>query len=96
MSSKYIHRLTADSPESRQHIVNLLGELQRTFIRAKTPLGPAISPVITAWRLERDGSYVVQFSPLAAERLPELAGLPLLEAARELAATPEPGPEPAA
>lgn len=96
MSSKYLHRLTADSPENRQQIISVLAELQRTFIRAKTPIGHAISPVISGWRLERDGSYVVQFSPLAAERLPELSGMPLLEAARKLSESPASGLEPAA
>lgn len=94
--SKFLHRLTADSPESREHIITLLADLQRTFIRARTPIGPAISPVVSAWRLERDGSYVVQFSPLAAERLPALEGLPLLEAAGKLSESPASGLEPAA
>jgi hypothetical protein len=94
--SKYLHRLLADNPETREHIITLLAELQRTFIRARTPIGPAISPVVSAWRLERDGSYVVQFSPLAAERLPEASGLPLLESARKLSAAPDSGLEPAA
>lgn len=88
MSSKYLHRLNADDPETRQLIPTLLSELQRTFIRAKTPIGEAISPVISTWRLEKDGSFVVQFSPLAAERLPDLAGVELLQAARSLAQAP--------
>lgn len=94
--SRYLHRLTADNPEAREHIMTLLADLQRTFIRARTPIGPAISPVVSTWRLERDGSYAVQFSPLAAERLPELEGLPLLEAARKLSESPPPGLEPVA
>lgn len=81
MSSKYLHRLAANDPETRE----LLAELQRTFIRAKTPIGAAISPVISGWRQEKDGSLVVQFSPLAADHLPDLSGVALLRAARELA-----------
>ena len=96
MSSKYLHRLTADDPETRQLIQSRLSELQRTFIRAKTPIGEAISPVISGWRIEKDGSYSVQFSPLAVERLPEATGLALLEAARALAQAPAPGLNPAA
>lgn len=88
MSTKYLHRLTADDPETRQLIPTLLTELQRTFIRARTPIGEAISPIISAWRLEKDGSFVAQFSPLAAERLPDLSGVELLRAAKSLAQAP--------
>ncbi|MES2919334.1 MAG: hypothetical protein V4729_12055 [Pseudomonadota bacterium] len=96
MSSKYLHRLTADDPETRQLIPTLLSELQRTFIRAKTPIGEAISPIISSWRLEKDGSFVAQFSPLAADRLPDASGLELLRAAKSLAQVPAAGLSPAA
>lgn len=96
MSSKYLHRLTADDPETRQLIPTLLSELQRTFIRAKTPIGEAISPIISSWRLEKDGSFVAQFSPLAADRLPDASGLELLRAAKSLAQAPAAGLSPAA
>lgn len=81
MSSRYLHRLAGNDPETRE----LLAELQRTFIRTKTPIGPAISPVVSSWRQEKDGSLLVQLSPLVAQQLPELTGLAVLRAARELA-----------
>lgn len=86
MSSKFIHRIKAADSATSQLISNLLVELQSAFIRAKTPLGAAISLVISSWRQEKDGTFVVQFSPLAAERLPALSGLALLQAAQGLAA----------
>lgn len=76
---------------ARLFIPTLLTELQRTFIRAKTPIGEAISPPTSSWRLEKDGSFVAQFSPLAAERLPDASGLELLRAAQSLGCRPEPG-----
>jgi hypothetical protein len=85
MSSKTLHRLAANDTETR----GLLAELQRTFIRTKTPIGAAIYPVVSAWHQEKDGSLVVQFSPLAADQLPALSGLALLRAARALAEAPE-------
>lgn len=85
MSSKSIHRIQAKDPASRQLISTLLAELQTVFIRVKTPIGEAISSVISAWRQQDDGSFLVQFSPLAAERLPALADLELLQAAKALA-----------
>ena len=88
MSNKITHRITANDPALRHLITNLLAELQGAFIRAKTPIGEAISTIISSWRLEKDGSFVVQFSPLAAERLPALSGLELLQAAQGLAASP--------
>lgn len=94
MSSKYLHRLTADDPETRQLIQSRLAELQRTFIRARTPIGEAISPIISSWRIEKDGAFVAQFSPLAAERLPDASGIKLLQAALALAHAP--GMNPAA
>lgn len=85
MSSKFLHRLAAIDTETR----DLLAELQRTFIRIKTPIGAAISPVVSAWHQDKDGSIVVQFSPLAADLLPDLSGVALLRAARALAQAPD-------
>ncbi len=90
MSSKSVHRIQAVDSASRQLVATLLGELQGIFIHAQTPVGAAVSSVISAWRQEKDGSFVVQFSPLAAARLPALSGLELLQAARELAAEAAP------
>jgi hypothetical protein len=88
MSSKSVHRIQAADSASSQLVSALLAELQGLFIRGTTPFGAAVSSVISAWRQEKDGTFVVQFSPLAAARLPALSGLELLQAARELAAEP--------
>ena len=96
MSKKFLHRITATDPASRQQVTTLLAELQGIFIRANTPMGPAISSVIRSWRLEKDGSYIVEFSSLMADRLPDLSGLPLLQAAKGLATTSPPAPVEAA
>lgn len=88
MSSKSVHRIKAVDSASSQLVTSLLAELQGLFIRAKTPVGAAVSSVISTWRQEKDGTFIVQFSPLAAARLPALSGLELLQAARELAAEP--------
>lgn len=86
MSSKFLHRITAVDAATRQQVTALLAELQSLFIRTKTPVGAAISAVIRSWRQDKDGSFLVEFSSLAAERLPPLSGLELLIAARSLAA----------
>lgn len=86
MPSKFLHRITAVDSATRQQITALLAELQSLFIRTKTPVGAAISAVIRSWRQEKDGSFLVEFSSLVAERLPPLSGLELLIAARGLAA----------
>jgi hypothetical protein len=104
MSSNYVHRITPRDPASSQRIASLLAELQGIVIRGKTANGSALSFVVSAWRQDPEGSFIVQFSPLAAERLPALAGIELLEAARGLAlaqallpdALAEPHPSPAA
>ncbi|MDF3032016.1 MAG: hypothetical protein K0R03_2574 [Moraxellaceae bacterium] len=85
MNRRFVHYIKATDPASRHRIVALLGELKGIFIRTSTPLGTAISPVISSWRLEQDDVYEVQFTALAAVRLPELSGIELLEAARMLA-----------
>jgi hypothetical protein len=89
MSSKFIHRIQAPDQASSQRITSVLAELQKAFIRARTPIGEAISTIISSWRQEQDGTFIVQFSPLAAEQLPALSGIELLQAARGLA---QPGP----
>lgn len=86
MTHKFLHRITATDPAFRQQVTSLLSELQGIFIRAHTPVGPAISSVIRSWRQEKDGTILVEFSSLVAERLPALSGLPLLQAAKGLAA----------
>lgn len=86
MSSKFLYRITATDSATRQQVNALLAELQSLFIRTRTPVGAAISAVIRGWRQEQDGIFVVEFSSLAAERLPPLSGLALLQAARGLAA----------
>lgn len=86
MTSKFLHRITAVDTATRQQVTALLAELQSLFIRTKTPVGAAISAVIRSWRQEKDGTFLVEFSSLAAERLPPLSGLELLIAARGLAA----------
>lgn len=86
MSTRFLHRISAPDASSSQHIASLLAELQSAFIRVHTPIGEAVSAVISSWRQEQDGSFVVQLSPLAAERLPALSGLELLQAAHGLAA----------
>lgn len=86
MSSKFLHRITAADSATCQQVTTLLAELQGLFIRTRTPVGAAISAVIRSWRQENDGSFLVEFSALAAERLPPLSGLELLIAARGLAA----------
>lgn len=88
MSSKHVHRIRAGDSASSQLVSTLLEELQGIFIRSRTPVGAAISSVISTWRQEKDGSFTVEFSPLAAARLPALSGLELLQAARGLAAEP--------
>lgn len=93
MSKKFLHRITPTDPASRQQVTALLSELQSIFIRAHTPVGPAISSVIRSWRLEQDGSYTVEFSSLVADRLPALSGLPLLQAAKSMAAASQEAPE---
>lgn len=92
MSSKFLHRITATDSATRQQVTALLAELQSLFIRTRTPVGAAISAVIRSWRLEKDGSILVEFSSLAAERLPPLSGLELLLAARGLAAASQLSP----
>lgn len=86
MPSKFLYRITATDSATRQQVTALLAELQSLFIRTRTPVGAAISAVIRSWRQEQDGTFLVEFSSLAAERLPPLSGLPLLQAARGLAA----------
>lgn len=85
MTRNYVHRITAADSASRQLASRLLGELQKAVIRAPTPIGNAVSFVVSTWRQEGEDTFVVQFSPLAAERLPSLSGLELLQAARGLA-----------
>lgn len=85
MSSKFLYRITTADSASTQQVTSILAELQTAFIRTKTPVGPAVSSVIRSWRQEKDGSFTVEFSSLAADRLPALSGLALLEAARGLA-----------
>ena len=96
MNSRFVHYIRATDPASRHRIVALLGELKGIFIRTSTPLGAAISPVISSWRQEDDDIYEVQFTALAAVRLPALSGLELLEAARALASAPDLQPAPPA
>lgn len=96
MSSHYVHRIKTTDAAASQLVPTLLAELQRAVIRAKTPIGMAVSFVISTWRQEADGSFVVQFSPLAAARLPALSGLALLQAAQGLAAASALLPEEAA
>lgn len=86
MSAKQVHRIKVADTESRQLVPSLLAELQRATIRAQTPLGTAVSFVVSAWKQETEDHYVVQLSPLAAARLPSLSGLELLQAAKGLAA----------
>ncbi|MFZ5560287.1 MAG: hypothetical protein ACOY41_01955 [Pseudomonadota bacterium] len=90
MNHRSIHRIRAADSASSQLISTLLAELQSIFIRAKTPVGAAVSSVISTWRQEKDGTFVIQFSPLAAARLPALSGLELLQAAKGLAAEAAP------
>ena len=85
MNSKYVHRIKAADSASRQLVPALLADLQKAVVRAQTPIGNAVSFVVSAWSQEGDGTFVVQFSPLVAERLPALSGLPLLQAAKGLA-----------
>lgn len=92
MSSKFLHRITAADSTTRQQVTALLAELQNLFIRTKTPVGAAISAVIRSWRQEQDGSFLVEFSALVADRLPALSGLELLLAARGLAAASQLSP----
>lgn len=86
MPNKFLYRIAAPDSATRQQVLALLGELQNLFIRTKTPVGAAISSVIRGWRQDQDGTFVVEFSSLAAERLPPLSGLELLFAAQGLAA----------
>lgn len=86
MSSKFLHRIKATDAATRQQVTQLLAELQGLFIRTRTPVGAAISAVIRGWRQENDGTILVEFSALVADRLPALTGLELLLAARGLAA----------
>lgn len=85
MTRNLVHRITTGDAASRQLASRLLGELQKAVLRTPTPIGNAVSFVVSTWRQEGDGTFVVQFSPLAAERLPALSGLELLQAARGLA-----------
>lgn len=85
MSSKQVHRIQGVDPASRQRIAALLTELQQASLRSPTPVGMAVSFVVSSWRSEDDGSFSVQLSPLAAARLPALGGLELLQAAKGLA-----------
>lgn len=96
MTHKFLHRITATDPAFRQQVTTLLSELQGIFIRAQTPVGPAISSVIRSWRQEKDGTILVEFSSLVADRLPDLSGLPLLQAAKGLAAASQLSPTEAA
>lgn len=84
MNSKYVHRIQAADSASRQLVSTLLADLQEAVVRAPTPIGNAVSFAVSSWRQEGDSTFVVQFSPLVAERLPELSGVPLLEAAKGL------------
>lgn len=84
MNSKYVHRIQAADAASRQLVSALLADLQQAVVRAPTPIGNAVSFAVSSWRQEGDSIFVVQFSPLVAERLPALSGLPLLEAAKGL------------
>ncbi|HET8730907.1 MAG TPA: hypothetical protein VFM34_07350 [Moraxellaceae bacterium] len=86
MSNKFLHRITTTDSITCQQVTTLLTELQSLFIRTRTPVGAAISAVIRSWRQEKDGSFLIEFSALAAERLPPLSGMELLIAARSLAA----------
>lgn len=92
MTHKFLHRITAADSATRQQVVALLGELQSLFIRIHTPVGAAISAVIRSWRQEQDGSFLIEFSALVADRLPPLSGLELLVAARGLAAASQLSP----
>ncbi|MCC2638677.1 MAG: hypothetical protein K0Q68_2396 [Moraxellaceae bacterium] len=96
MSSHYVHRIKAADAAAHQRVTTILDELQKAVIRAKTPIGSAVSFVISAWGQEADGTFVVQFSPLAAARLPALTGMALLQAAQGLAAAAALRPEEAA
>jgi len=84
-----VHRLLAADAVSAETIGALLAELENMTLASDTTLGRAVSFVVSNWRREPDGSFVAQFSPLLAERLPApLEGIELLQAARELALSP--------
>jgi len=89
---KFLHRITIADSTTYQQVTALLAELQSLFIRTTTPVGAAISAVIRSWRQEQDGSILVEFSALVADRLPALSGLELLLAARGLAAASQLSP----
>lgn len=85
MKGKYVHRIAVRDPASSHLVSSLLTELQSASIRSRTPIGTAVSFVISSWRRDTDGAFLVQFSPLAAERLPALSGIELLQAAQGMA-----------
>jgi hypothetical protein len=85
MTRKQVHRIATADPASSRLVSSLLAELQQASIRSRTPLGTAVSFVVSSWRQDDDGAFLVQLSPLAAERLPALSGIELLQAAQGMA-----------
>jgi len=82
-----VHRIAAADMAASQAITSLLAELEDTTLAADTRIGRAMSFVVSTWRLEADGSFLIQFSPLLAERLNNLhvSGIELLQSARQIA-----------
>jgi hypothetical protein len=69
ITGKQVHRIAVADPASGELVAALLAELQNTAIRGRTPQGEAVSFMVSTWRRDEAGAFVVQFSPLAAARL---------------------------
>lgn len=83
-----VHRIAPSDSASSQTVAALLDELKGIAVESRTPFGRAMAFVVSSWRREADGSFLVQFSPLVAARLNalQLSGIELLRSARRLAA----------
>lgn len=86
--SKQVHRISVADPAAGDLVRALLTELRNSTIRSRTPIGDAVSFLVSDWRREPSGDFLVQFSPLAAARLDAgLSGVELLRTARALVGT---------
>lgn len=84
MSNKCVHKINVSSPETRHLASQLLTELQNATIRTQTPIGPAITMIVNSWKQDDTGNFLVQFTSMAANLLPPLTDIELLESAVHL------------